>query len=530
MMHHASKLTRAAITTTIAVLGIAGAAIATPALASAPIHSTHLQTCLNGGGYTRLKMTPAPITVFGSLQASQSATFSVLAQNGSTCVAGTVVYVDMSSHVNGDVLSPQTPSECGNTTSIGYGYVACTTDSTGKVVLVYTTPSTIPDSGTVEVNVANSYSRANVVGHDWYLYQMVYQFSASPIAHSGTLAGGASVVDTLTASGVGGTPEQNDNVYLSIASTASPAGSANVSGTPLTNSPTAFKTDSNGQIQITYTTPTTLPSSGVDTIKAGSSTSSTPNVFNAASYAFASTTPVASVGDVAQVEGDGAGPNDPKGKGTYAEFNVSLSAPSTVPVTVSYITICGVGDKTCQEDYLQTVWPKTHVVTFNPGQTRQQINVTIYSYPAIEAYPETYFVQLVNPSNAVLGRSVGNGTIIQDDETTNAQTLYVGDTGVVRGDSGTQFAEFTVTLALSPSSPVTFQYATANGTAIAGTDYSTISGTATINPGSTSAHLQVPILPITSPGTTLTFTMTISSPSGATIERAVGTGSVLNWN
>ena len=154
MVHHASRLTRAAITTTVVMLGIAGTAIATPAFASAPAHSTHQLTCLNGGGYTRLKMAPAPITVFGSLQASQSATFSVQAQNGTTCVAGTVVYVDVSSHVNGDVLAPQTPSECGNTTSIGYGYVACTTDATGKVVLVYTTPSTIPDSGTVEVNVA----------------------------------------------------------------------------------------------------------------------------------------------------------------------------------------------------------------------------------------------------------------------------------------------------------------------------------------------------------------------------------------
>jgi hypothetical protein len=530
MVHHASRFTRAAITTTIAVLGIAATTLATPASAGARVHATHQQTCLNGGGYTRLKMNPAPITVFGSLQAGQTATFSVQAQNGTTCVAGTVVYVDISSHVNGDVLSPQTPSECGNTTSIGFNYVACTTDSTGKVVLLYTTPSTIPDSGTVEVNAANAFSHANVVGHDWYLYQMVYQFSGSPIAHSGTLIAGQPVGDTLTVSGVGGTPEQNDTVYLSLVSTASPAGSANVGGTPLSSFPTAFTTDSNGHIQINYTAPTTLPSSGVDTIKAGSSTSSTPNVFNAASYAFASTTPTVSVGDVAQVEGDGPGINDPKGRGTYAEYDVTLSAPSTSTVSVSYITICGVGDKTCQEDYLQTVWPKTHVVTFNPGQTRQQINITIYSYPAIEAYPETYFVQLVNPSNAVLGRSVGNGTIIQDDETTSGQVLYVGDTSVVRGDSGTQFAEFTVTLALSPSSPVTFQYTTANGTAIAGTDYSVISGTGTINPGSTSVHVQVPILPTTSPGPALTFTLTISNPIGAIIERAVGTGSVINWN
>ena len=155
MVHHASRLTRAAITTTIAVLGIAATTFATPASAGAQGHAT--QTCLTGGGYTRLKMSPAPITVFGSLQASQSATFSVQAVNGSTCVAGTVVYVNISSRVNGDVLAPQTPSECGNTTQISFNEVACTTDAIGKVVLVYTAPSTIPDSGTVEVNAENAF-------------------------------------------------------------------------------------------------------------------------------------------------------------------------------------------------------------------------------------------------------------------------------------------------------------------------------------------------------------------------------------
>jgi hypothetical protein len=475
-------------------------------------------------------MSPAPIAVFGSLQPDQSSSFFVEPLNGTRCVTGSVVYVNISSRVSGDLLVPQSSAQCSGAAQISVNEVACTTDTTGKVYLTYTAPASLPDSGTVEVNAQNQSSHPSVSGHDWYLFEMVYQFSASPIAHSGTLAASQPILDTLTASGVGGTPEQNDTVYLSFVSTASPAGSANVGGTVLTSFPTAFKTDSSGQIQITYTAPATLPSSGVDTIKAGSSTSSTPNVFNATSYAFASATPMVSVGDVAQVEGDGAGSNDPKGKGTYAEFNVTLSAPSTASVTVSYITLCGVGDKTCQEDYLQTVWPKTHSVTFNPGQTRAQINITIYSYSAIEAYPETYFAQLVNPSNAVLGRSVGTGTIIQDDETTSAQILYVGDTIVVRGESGTQFAEFTVTLALSPSSPVTFQYATANGTAISGADYSPVSGTATIQQGSSSAHIQVPILPSTGLGPTLTFTLTISNPSGAVIERSVGTGSVLNWN
>jgi hypothetical protein len=529
MVHKASALTRAVIA--ITVLGAAGGAIATPVFAGARHPAARQVTCQTGGSYTRIRMSPAPMATFGSLQASQSATVTVHVLNGNTCVAGTTVYVNMSSHVSGDTLAPQTPSQCGGTTQIGSGEVACTTDSTGNVTLVYTAPSTLPDAGTVEVNSQDQSSHPSLSDHGWYLYQMVYRFSASPIAHSGTLTANQQIAERLQVSGANGTAEQNMRVYLTFTSTASPAGSASVGGTPLTASRTAFMTDSNGQIQILYTAPASLPATGIDTINAWSSTSTVSNVSNATSYAFAASQPVISVGDVAGVEGDGAGSSDPKGKGTYAEFDVTLSVPSTTDITVPYLTVCGVGDKTCQEDYLQSSQPQPHSIVIKAGSTRGVINVTIYSYPAIEAYAETYFVQLLKPvSGAILGRSVGSGTIIQDDETTSAQILYVGDTSVVRGSSGTQFAEFTVTLALSPSSPVTFQYATANGTAVAGTDYSTTSGTATIVPGTTSAHLQVPILPSTSPGSTLTFTMTISNSNGALIERAVGTGTVLNWN
>ena len=217
-------------------------------------------------------------------------------------------------------------------------------------------------------------------------------------------------------------------------------------------------------------------------------------------------------GGISQAGGGGDGPSE---KGTFAEFNVTLSAPQTSPVTVQYLTVCGIGDKGCKEDYLQTLEPTPRSVTFAAGQVTQLIKVVFYNYPAPEPYNETMFIQLLNPSGAVLGRSFGNGTIIKDDESTSAVLLYVGDTGVVRSDSGTQFAEFSVTLALPASgSPVTFHYATSGGTAVSGIDYTAESGTATIAVGTSSAHIQVPILPDASPGATLTYTVTISGSSG----------------
>ena len=77
---------------------------------------------------------------------------------------------------------------------------------------------------------------------------------------------------------------------------------------------------------------------------------------------------------------------------------------------------------------------------------------------------------------------------------------------------------------------VTFHYATTDVTAVAGTDYTAESGTATIPVGTTSAHIQVPILPDASTGPTLTFTISISASSGPVISRAMGTGTIYNWN
>jgi hypothetical protein len=352
---------------------------------------------------------------------------------------------------------------------------------------------------------------------------MLYRFSTSPIAPSGRLTAGQNVVETLSVTGPGGTPQVNAKVFLSLSSTASKSGTATVGTTALTTTPKSFFTNTSGQIQISYTAPSPLPNTGVDTISADGSASGT-NLFNSTSYAYAASMPTVSAGDIAQVEGDGHGPTE---KGIPAQFDVTLSAPQAAPVTVQYLTVCGIGDKGCKEDYLQTLEPTPRSVTFAAGQVSQVIPVIYYSYSASEPYPETMFVQLLNP---ILGRSLGNGTIIQDNETSTAETLYVGDAGVVRGDAGTQFAEFTVTLALPSTSVVTLHYATANGTALSGTDYTAVSGTASIAVGITSAHIQVPILPTTSAGPTLTFTMTISASSGPIIGRATGTGSILNWN
>jgi sugar lactone lactonase YvrE len=111
-----------------------------------------------------------------------------------------------------------------------------------------------------------------------------------------------------------------------------------------------------------------------------------------------------------------------------------------------------------------------------------------------------------------------------------AGNLYVSDrdtTNVTRFAPSSQ-ATFQVTLDSPSTGPVSVNYATANGTAVAGTDYSQISGTLTFPAGVTSETVSVPTTTVATGGPTKTFTLNLSGASGATISRGQATGSILN--
>ena len=66
-----------------------------------------------------------------------------------------------------------------------------------------------------------------------------------------------------------------------------------------------------------------------------------------------------------------------------------------------------------------------------------------------------------------------------------------GDASVTEGHIGTSSANFTVTLSAAASQPVTVAYSTSNGTATAGSDYQSASGTVTFAAGETSKTISV---------------------------------------
>ena len=213
------------------------------------------------------------------------------------------------------------------------------------------------------------------------------------------------------------------------------------------------------------------------------------------------------------------------------DFTVNLSPAGSSEVTVDWAHALRSGDAgqatpgTAEEgDY--DAGAASGTLTFAVGETLKTISVPINDDEEEEG-DERVTVILVNPSSAgdLLGisGSPATGTIKDDDtpippapeapespplaETPESSPEDPGASDgdrsvfsvsgggeVTEGDSGTTAqAAFTVSLAAAGSREVSVGYATADGTAEAGSDYESASGTVTFSPGETSKTVSVTV-------------------------------------
>ena len=129
-----------------------------------------------------------------------------------------------------------------------------------------------------------------------------------------------------------------------------------------------------------------------------------------------------------------------------------------------------------------------------------------------------------------------SGAICTGDERmlSHATSVRVaGPPAISVSDAAVQEAEgavlaFSVTLSHAYSRTITVDYATSDGTAQAGSDYTAASGTLTFNPGDTSQTVQVTVLTDSEDESQETLTLTLSSPSQATLDDATGAGAIEN--
>ena len=109
--------------------------------------------------------------------------------------------------------------------------------------------------------------------------------------------------------------------------------------------------------------------------------------------------------------------------------------------------------------------------------------------------------------------------------------LSINDTSVPEGNTGTVNASFTVSLspAITAACPAaTVSYQTANGTAIAGSDYGIVIGTLTFPPGTTTQPITVPVMGDRIFEGNETFFVNLSGPVNATIADGQGVGTIVD--
>jgi hypothetical protein len=220
--------------------------------------------------------------------------------------------------------------------------------------------------------------------------------------------------------------------------------------------------------------------------------------------------PTISISDTSVTEGDTANVN--------ADFTVTLSAPSTHRIGISYAT-AGV---TAQSgvDFTNL----TGTLTFAAGETSKIISVPIIG-DLTDEFDETFTLNLSNPTAALLSTSKATATILDNDP---PPTVSVSDLVRREFNSGTTNLTITATIDRVSAKPVTFDYATVDGSATAGSDYTATSGSLSFTGGGTTRTFVVSIFGDPNVEPDETFSIKLSNPQNVTFARSSATVTIVS--
>lgn len=185
-------------------------------------------------------------------------------------------------------------------------------------------------------------------------------------------------------------------------------------------------------------------------------------------------------------------------------------------VSVRYATFDGTAK--AGSDYSAT----SGKVVFPAGLRVQRIPVSILGDTTNEQ-TEYFGVRLFHPRGAPIFDGTGIVRIL-DNDSAPAPLLSVGDVSVTEGG----LASFVVSLSSPASQPVTFDYATSNGSAFAPGDYTAASGSKIIGVGSSSTTIGVQTYDDKIVEGNETFTLTVSNVSGAGVADGQATATILD--
>jgi subtilisin-like proprotein convertase family protein len=201
-------------------------------------------------------------------------------------------------------------------------------------------------------------------------------------------------------------------------------------------------------------------------------------------------------------------------------FAYTLSGPSGLPISFNASTSNGTA--VAGSDYTALA---NAPVTIPVGTTSGTITVPVVNDTQDEAN-ETLTLTLSNPVNVSLPAApAAVGTILDDDASPD---ISIGDVTITEGNSGTANASFTILISSPSGQAVSVDYATADGTAASGSDYTSTSGTVVIAPGQTQRTITVPVAGDVEIEGNEAFTVNLSNAVNGNIADGQGVGTITN--
>lgn len=193
------------------------------------------------------------------------------------------------------------------------------------------------------------------------------------------------------------------------------------------------------------------------------------------------------------------------------------NATATSSVTVSTTG----GTATAGSDF--TTLAST-LVTFAAGERTKTVTVSVSGDTSPEAN-ETFGLNVSSPVGTTISDNSGTATIVNDDAT----YVSVRDVNITEGNTGAKTLLFTVTRSGSTSDPVAVTAATANGTAVAGTDFTALPPTlVSFAAGERTKTVAVAVTGDMAAESSETFQLNLTSPVGATVSDASGTATIVD--
>lgn len=206
---------------------------------------------------------------------------------------------------------------------------------------------------------------------------------------------------------------------------------------------------------------------------------------------------------------------------TTATFTIQLSVAQSVGVTVRYTTL----ERTAkpQDGDYRTV---AGTLVIPAGRTSATVPVTVTADSKYEA-DEKFAFRIVSATGVTITRPIAHCTI-HDDDAVPVPRVSVSDVRLTEGQSAQKMFSFVVSLSEPTSVTVSVAYQTVDGTATAGLDYVGRTGTLQFYPGTTRRSISIWVRGDTAYEPTEQFSLELVSATGATLDRAIATGTILN--